>query len=144
MSPQIITYIGSAAVVVVLFIVMLFTVFKAFYRKVGPNEVLVISGRKGDIIEDERGGKHRLGFRVVRGGGTLVYPFLERVDTMSLELITLDIVTPEFNAEIMARLQAHHGTHSQPLDRLRRVQRRHDVRRRIAEDVAAKTLDVGR
>src|SRR5690349_21019889 len=29
-----------------------------------------------------------------------------------------DIVTPEFNGEMTARLQAHHGTHSGALDRI--------------------------
>src|SRR5437016_2833470 len=74
---------------------MVFAIYKSLYRKVGPNEVLVISGRKGDFIEDDAGGRHRLGFRIVKGGGSLVNPILERVEIMSLELITLDIVTPE-------------------------------------------------
>lgn len=66
-------------------------IWGSLYRKVGPNEVLIISGRKHRIPETGE----TIGFRVVKGGGTLVIPILERVDVMSLELITLDIVTPE-------------------------------------------------
>src|SRR2546425_9513250 len=89
------TIMLSSSVVVVVFVLSTFSVYKALYRKVGPNEVLVISGRKGDWIEDDVHERHRLGFRIVKGGGSLVNPLVERVETMSLELITLDIVTPE-------------------------------------------------
>src|SRR5205085_8311566 len=84
-------YIVFGAIV---FVVALIGIYKGMYRKVGPNEVLVISGRKGDYVEDGHGERHRLGFRIVKGGGSLVHPILERVEVMSLELITLDIVTP--------------------------------------------------
>src|SRR5437016_4240083 len=78
------------------FFFALFAAYAKLYRKVGPNEVLVISGRKGDYVDTDHGERHRLGFRIVKGGGSLVNPILERVETISLELITLDIVTPEF------------------------------------------------
>ncbi|MFZ2489613.1 MAG: SPFH domain-containing protein [Anaerolineae bacterium] len=60
-------------------------VFANRYRKVGPNEVLVISG----------GRRHKDGqaFRIVRGGGTFVLPALERVDMLSMEVMTIDVVT---------------------------------------------------
>ncbi len=70
-------------------------VYRALYRKVGPNEVLVISGGKGETVTDDGGDRRRLGFRIVKGGGSLVNPLTERVEIISLELITLDIVTPE-------------------------------------------------
>src|SRR5256714_11505684 len=89
------TVIGVCAVGAVTFVVGVLGLYKSLYRKVGPNEVLVISGRKGDFIDDDHGVRHRLGFRVVKGGGSLINPFTERVETMSLELITLDIITPE-------------------------------------------------
>ena len=81
----------AALIVVVLMFMM---VYATRYRKVGPNEVMIISGRKH---------RHRLpdgsigqrGFRIVQGGGTFVYPILERLDILSLELMTLDVKTPE-------------------------------------------------
>ncbi|MCP4428928.1 MAG: flotillin family protein [Chloroflexi bacterium] len=47
-------------------------------RKVGPNEVLIISGRTP-------------GPRMVTGGRTFVWPILERVDTLSLELMDIPL-----------------------------------------------------
>src|SRR5256712_11136191 len=35
------------------------------------------------------------GFRIVKGGGTFVYPVVEKVDILSLELLTIDVQTPE-------------------------------------------------
>lgn len=63
------------------------------YTKVGPNEVLVISGRRHTVMGP--GGPQKVGFRIVRGGGVFVYPVLERVDILSLELMTIDVKTPE-------------------------------------------------
>jgi len=60
------------------------------YTKVGPNQVLVVSGRKHRA---EDGSK--IGFRIVKGGGTFVWPILEKVDILSLELLTIDVQTPE-------------------------------------------------
>ena len=48
-------------------------VFSNRYRKVGPNEVLVISGGRKK--------KDGQAFRIVRGGGTFVWPAIERIDT---------------------------------------------------------------
>lgn len=56
-------------------------IFASRYRKVGPNEALVISG----------GSK---GFRIIRGGGTFVYPVIETAQTMSLDVMTIHVHTP--------------------------------------------------
>jgi len=68
------------------------------YVKVGPNEVLIVSGIK-HRIRDESGRKVTVGYRIVRGGGTFVIPVFERVDRLSLELFTLDVNTPEVYTE---------------------------------------------
>jgi flotillin len=68
-------------------LVIAFAVWAHQYTKVGPNEVLIISGRKG------RRGAH--GYRIVRGGGTYVRPFREKVQRMSLELMQFDVRTQE-------------------------------------------------
>ncbi len=65
------------------------------YQKVGPNEVLVISGRRGkhrDLVSGEVTARN---YRIVKGGGTIVLPIVERVDLMSLEIMTIDVVTPK-------------------------------------------------
>src|SRR5436853_7663141 len=65
-----------------------FAVWAHQYTKVGPNEVLIISGRRGRR-KDSRG------YRIVRGGGTYVRPFREKVQRLSLELMQFDVRTAE-------------------------------------------------
>jgi len=62
--------------------------------KAGPNEVLVISGRRR-WIKRQDGSRFLVGFRMLKGGRTFVWPVFERVDRLSLELMTLDVRTPE-------------------------------------------------
>src|SRR5919205_433679 len=64
-----------------------FAVWAHQYTKVGPNEVLIISGR--------RQRKRDQGYRIVRGGGTYVRPFREQVQRLSLELMQFDVRTAE-------------------------------------------------
>src|SRR6266496_3655514 len=64
------------------------------YTKVGPNQVLVVSGRQYKVA-DADGTSHTRGFRIVKGGGTFVFPIIEKVDILSLELLTIDVQTPE-------------------------------------------------
>ncbi len=74
-----------------LFLVFLFgIVWASRYTKVGPNQVLVISGREIRLSTGEK-----VGFRIVKGGGTFVWPVLEKVDFLSLEVMTIDVKTPE-------------------------------------------------
>lgn len=80
------------AVIMVVFFLLI--VISKRYVKVGPNEVLVISGIKHKIRTAD-GGKESVGFRILKGGGTFVIPVFERVDHLSLELFTLDVNTPE-------------------------------------------------
>jgi flotillin len=83
------------AIIVILagLLVLFFITLAARYTKVGPNEVLVISGRKR-TVSDERG-RRVVGYRILQGGGTVVWPVLEQVHTMSLELMNLEVKTPE-------------------------------------------------
>ncbi len=64
------------------------------YKKVGPNMVMIISGRKYRIKNPD-GTVYEVGFRIRRGGGAFILPLIEKVDLLSLEIITLDITTPE-------------------------------------------------
>jgi len=88
---------NSTVLIVIAVIVFLFVaamVYASRYTKVGPNEVLVISGRD-HTVKTADGRATRVGFRIVRGGGVFVYPVVERVDILSLELMTIDVKTPE-------------------------------------------------
>ncbi len=88
----------SIAAVVGVAILAIFFIFAAVwasrYTKVGPNEVLVISGRRYRVT-DPGGNVLDRGFRIVKGGGTFVWPVIEKVDILSLELLTIDVNTPE-------------------------------------------------
>lgn len=66
------------------------------YRKVGPNQVLIVSGRKDTYVNPYSGERVQKSFKIYHGGGTFVVPLRERVDVMSVELMTLEIRTPEF------------------------------------------------
>ena len=68
----------------------------SWYRKVGPNRVLIVSGRKALYTNPITGEHVQKNFKIFHGGGTLVLPVRERVDVMSVELMTLEIRTPEF------------------------------------------------
>ena len=74
--------VGVVAPIAVFVIFVLLFVYASRVKKVGPNEALIISGR-GDQ------------FRVVTGGRHFVLPVIERVDDLSLEIMTIDITTPD-------------------------------------------------
>ena len=79
----------------VIFVIFAFVIIWASrYTKAGPNQVLIISGSKRKLIDPD-GKEREVGFRVVKGGGTLVIPVKEKVDVLSLELLTIDVQTPE-------------------------------------------------
>jgi flotillin len=46
-------------------------------------------------MTDPDGTVREVGFRVVKGGGVFVWPVYEKVDILSLELLTIDVQTPE-------------------------------------------------
>src|SRR5262249_57054982 len=84
--------VAVAIVVPVVFFILVLAVAKR-YKKVGPNQVMIISGRRhrvsGTAVAEVTG------FRVRKGGGAFIFPLLERVDMLSLEVMTLDFTTPE-------------------------------------------------
>jgi flotillin len=82
-------------VVAVLFVFFIFAgIWASRYTKVGPNQVLVISGRKRKVVDPD-GNTREVGFRIVKGGGRFVWPVYEKVDILSLEILTIDVQTPE-------------------------------------------------
>ncbi len=83
-----------AGVVLGVVILAVFVAVMSRYTKVGPNEVLVASGMKHKYVDPDGTVRPR-GFRIKKGGGTFVVPMLEKVDILSLELMTIDVQTPE-------------------------------------------------
>jgi flotillin len=80
---ELVLIIGGSVIAALLLIA--FAVWAHQFTKVGPNEVLVISGRR----------RKDRGYRIVRGGGTYVRPFREKVQRLSLELMQFDVRTAE-------------------------------------------------
>ncbi|MBI5653652.1 MAG: flotillin family protein [Chloroflexi bacterium] len=83
---------AAFAVIFVLFAVLLFVAGR--YQKVGPNEALIISGRGTTRVNPVSGERERIGYRIVKGGGTVVWPVVERAERLSLEVMTIDVITP--------------------------------------------------
>lgn len=83
--------IGAIVLVVVLIVVLM----AKQYRKVGPNEVLIISGGGKRTITDPDGTKHEVGYRMRIGGGALVWPLTESYQILPLDVYTLDLQVPD-------------------------------------------------
>jgi flotillin len=66
--------VGASAIIVLLLIIWISV---ALYRKVGPNEALIVFGRGGT--------------QVAVGGGRIVWPFIQDAKTLSLELKSFDV-----------------------------------------------------
>ncbi|MCL5038156.1 MAG: SPFH domain-containing protein [Chloroflexi bacterium] len=82
--------VGLAVLAVVVFLIFLAAAYSSRYLKAGPNEAIVVSGRR----HRSPGGQIR-GYKIVSGGGVFVWPFVEKADRFSLETMTIDIRTPE-------------------------------------------------
>lgn len=81
-------------VVVVVVLALLASVFANRYVRVPPNQVLVVSGRRHSYKTAD-GATESVGFRIINGGGTFVWPVIERADWLSLETMTIDVNTQE-------------------------------------------------
>ena len=77
--------------IVAVFVIFILVLLSKQYRKVGPNEVLIISGGRKRTVVDPDGTRRKIGYRMHIGGGTLVLPFLESAQVLSLEVYTLDL-----------------------------------------------------
>jgi flotillin len=85
MNPQG-PFIIIATIVIALVVFVQMIIVLSRYRKVGPNEALIVSGRKIRLPDGRV-----LGYRIVKGGGTFVFPIIERADTLSLEVVGVEM-----------------------------------------------------
>jgi flotillin len=104
------------SVIAVVVVVLLFVLWAVNHRKVGPNQVLVISGRTSTVVEAD-GHRRKVGYRLQIGGGTFVMPFIESVDSFPLEVFSLAIRCPDvltahgvlISAEAQGQVKASNG-----------------------------------
>jgi flotillin len=88
--------IGAFALFGLLFVLIGLGVFySSRVKKVGPNEVLVISGRLHQRINPFTGEAETVRYRIVAGGRAFIMPVIERVDDLSLELMTIEVSTAD-------------------------------------------------
>ena len=71
---------------VILWVFVFAGIWASRYAKVGPNQVLIVSGRKYQLPDGMS-----VGFRIVKGGGTFVFPVIEKLDVLSLEVLTIEV-----------------------------------------------------
>jgi flotillin len=86
METLIIPIVIVVAVVLALLIALM--LLSKNYIKVSPNRAAVISGRTRRLSDGTT-----VGYRQVRGGATLVIPFLEKVEYLDLNVITVPLTT---------------------------------------------------
>ncbi|MHC1787564.1 MAG: flotillin family protein [Christensenellales bacterium] len=83
----------------ILLFIVVFIIIPKSYVKVPPNQALIISGpfRRKYRVKGQEGREtiKKFGYRIVRGGATIVLPLIERVDRLSLGIMQVDIRTTQ-------------------------------------------------
>ncbi|MGD9898141.1 MAG: SPFH domain-containing protein, partial [Calditrichaceae bacterium] len=105
--------------VVILVLILGFFMFRQ-YQKVGPNEILIISGGRKNFVTSPDGIQHEIGFKYRIGGGALVNPFTQRVERLPIEVIPVGAKIPEvlsrngipITAEFTAQVKIDTGDYS--------------------------------
>ncbi len=80
---------------VILFFAVVILIMSLQYRKVGPNEALIIAGGRKRTITLADGTKRKVGYRYRLGGGVFVWPGMEKVYALPMDVISVSIRTPE-------------------------------------------------
>jgi flotillin len=86
------TTVLTALIALGVALLFLYVLLRSRYKKAGPDEALIVYGRRKLFGKKVRGETGEIeGFRIVRGGGTFVMPIWEQVETLSLRMMTLEI-----------------------------------------------------
>ncbi len=93
---------GGAGALLVLAAVLVFVLLLAFaasrYRVANANEALIVAGSRGAKVRDSSGRQMApgdQGIRVVVGGGTVVWPLLNRVGRLELTARQIKVILPD-------------------------------------------------
>ena len=84
--------------VVVFLLIAIVGVYVAKYRTAGPDEALIVTGSylgSKNVHTDESGNK----IKIIRGGGTFVFPVFQQAEPLSLLSSKLEVTTPEVYTE---------------------------------------------
>jgi flotillin len=89
------SFLFGLLIVVPVLLFLSYLVIRLRYKKAGPDEALIVFGRRkllGKKVRSEQGEIE--GFRIIRGGGTFVWPAWEQYEVLSLRMMTLEIDLP--------------------------------------------------
>ncbi|MDM5200468.1 flotillin family protein [Fictibacillus enclensis] len=92
------TPIFIVAGIAVFIVIALIAVFVTKYKTAGPDEALIVTGSflgNRNVNIDESGNK----IKIVRGGGTFVFPVFQQSEPLSLLSSKLEVQTPEVYTE---------------------------------------------
>ena len=71
---------------------IIYVMIRMRWKKAGPDEALIVYGKRKFLGRKVIGDEGQIeGFRIVRGGGTFVWPAWEQYEFLSLKMMTLDI-----------------------------------------------------
>ena len=90
------TLIAIGVVVFLLIAIVAIYIFK--YRTAGPDEALIVTGSylgSKNVHTDESGNR----IKIIRGGGTFVFPVFQQAEPLSLLSSKLEVTTPEVYTE---------------------------------------------
>ena len=80
---------------VVAFFALVILVLALRYRKVGPNEALIIAGGRKRTVTLADGTRQKVGYRYRLGGGVFVWPGMEKVYVLPMDIMPVSVRTPE-------------------------------------------------
>ncbi len=95
--PSFVIPVGVAILFLVAGFFMVMGTISRYYKKISPNTVAVITGRKNKIkmmIDGEERVVEK-GYRFVSGGGALIVPLLEKMEEMSLNTISTTVTVTD-------------------------------------------------
>ncbi|MEM7345924.1 MAG: flotillin family protein [Chloroflexota bacterium] len=77
----------AVPIIVIAFLILsgMAIIYGVNVRKVAPHEALIVSGR----------GDNGQGYRIVTSGRSYIWPIIERVDRLSLEIMTIDVTVAD-------------------------------------------------
>ncbi|MBH9787614.1 flotillin family protein, partial [Clostridioides difficile] len=94
MSTDILIVLGIVAFV----LIALVGLYVTKYRTAGPDEALIVTGSylgSKNVHKDESGNR----IKIIRGGGTFVFPIFQQTQPLSLPSSKLEVTTPEVYTE---------------------------------------------
>jgi flotillin len=82
---------GITLLVIAALFVAALVVLGMNYRKVGPNEVLIVSGGFPQVVTEPDGTRRTVGYKMRIGGGSLVLPPFQTAQVLPLEIFTVNV-----------------------------------------------------